>query len=218
LATKGFFRKCRNQNRTCRATALAASFVFGLKGTAAILAGRIFDDRGNRMSPTHSNKLGVRYRYYVSHALLQHRKEQAGSVARVPAPEIEALVLDGLHRHRAAIVEPEPPAPITDRALIERHVERVTVKPEALEVRLVSTRKASAPAAHQPAGAACFCLTPRHHRDRRWQHACRSHGHWSRQGPAVFLGRAGAEHRALPIIKRAFEAAARRRAGWPIRG
>jgi DNA invertase Pin-like site-specific DNA recombinase len=34
-----------------------------LRGSASILAGRIFDDRGNRMSPTHSNKLGVRYRY-----------------------------------------------------------------------------------------------------------------------------------------------------------
>ena len=34
-----------------------------LKGSPAILTGRIFDDRGNRMSPSHSNKLGVRYRY-----------------------------------------------------------------------------------------------------------------------------------------------------------
>ena len=30
------------------------------------------------MSPTHSNKLGVRYRYYVSHAILQNRKAEAG--------------------------------------------------------------------------------------------------------------------------------------------
>src|SRR5205823_301713 len=37
-----------------------------LKGSAALLSGRIFDDRGNRMTPTHANKLGVRYRYYVS--------------------------------------------------------------------------------------------------------------------------------------------------------
>src|SRR5258706_13416194 len=29
-----------------------------LRGSASILTGRIFDDRGNRMSPTHSNKLG----------------------------------------------------------------------------------------------------------------------------------------------------------------
>src|SRR5262249_13588556 len=49
-----------------------------LKGSPAILTGRIFDDRGNRMSPTHSNKLGVRYRYYVSHTLLQQRNAEAG--------------------------------------------------------------------------------------------------------------------------------------------
>ena len=42
-----------------------------LKGSPANLTGRIFDDRGNRMSPSYSNKLGVRYRYYVSHAILQ---------------------------------------------------------------------------------------------------------------------------------------------------
>jgi site-specific DNA recombinase len=48
-----------------------------LRGSAAILTGRLFDDRGNRMSPTHANKRGVRYRYYVSHALLQNRKADA---------------------------------------------------------------------------------------------------------------------------------------------
>ena len=34
------------------------------------------------MSPSHANKKGVRYRYYVSHALLQNRKANAGSIAR----------------------------------------------------------------------------------------------------------------------------------------
>jgi site-specific DNA recombinase len=71
-------------------SALAVARQVRLKGSSAILTGRIFDDRGNRMSPTHSNKLGVRYRYYVSHALLQKRKAQACTVARVPAAEIEA--------------------------------------------------------------------------------------------------------------------------------
>ena len=50
-----------------------------LRGSAAILTGRLFDDRGNRMSPTHANKRGVRYRYYVSHAILQNRRVEAGS-------------------------------------------------------------------------------------------------------------------------------------------
>jgi DNA invertase Pin-like site-specific DNA recombinase len=89
-------------------TKLAANAVareVRLKGSPAVLTGRIFDDRGNRMSPSHSNKLGVRYRYYVSHAILQRRKAEAGSVARVPAPEIEKLVLEGVRKHLASIGE-----------------------------------------------------------------------------------------------------------------
>jgi site-specific DNA recombinase len=106
-----------------------------LKGSASMLAGRIYDDRGNRMSPTHSNKLGVRYRYYVSHALLQSRKEGAGSVPRVPAPEIEQLMLDGVRAHLRSM---ELPAATADRDLIEQHVDRVIVRPQAVEVRLLS--------------------------------------------------------------------------------
>jgi site-specific DNA recombinase len=118
-----------------------------LKGSPAILTGRIFDDRGNRMSPTHSNKCGVRYRYYVSHAILQKRKAEAGSVARVPAPEIENLVLDGVRKHRASMAVAEQPTAMDDRHLIERYVDSVIVKPQALEIRLVLASEASAPTA-----------------------------------------------------------------------
>jgi len=106
-----------------------------LRGSASILTGRIYDDRGNRMSPTHSNKLGVRYRYYVSHALLQNRTGEAGSVTRVPAPEIEQLVLDGIRGH---LQSAEPSAAAVDRDLIERHIDRLIVRPQAVEVRLIS--------------------------------------------------------------------------------
>ena len=47
----------------------------------AVLAGRIFDDRCNRMSPTHARKGGVKYRYYISSALLQGTAERAPSFA-----------------------------------------------------------------------------------------------------------------------------------------
>jgi site-specific DNA recombinase len=105
-----------------------------LRGSAAILINRLFDDRGNRMSPTHANKKGVRYRYYVSQALLQNRKAEAGSISRVPAPEIENLVCDGVRRQLAAMVRTEPAAALADRELIERHVSRVIVTPQALKV------------------------------------------------------------------------------------
>ena len=113
-----------------------------LRGSAAILTGRLFDDRGNRMSPTHANKRGVRYRYYVSHAILQNRKAEAGNIARVPAPEIETLVCEGIRRHLAAMGDGEPAPATADRDLIERHVARVIVKPQALEVCLIPTCKA----------------------------------------------------------------------------
>lgn len=62
----------------------------------ALLLGRIWDDRGNRMMPAHANKGPVRYRYYVSCAKAQNRPETEGSVPRVSAPEIERIVMDRL--------------------------------------------------------------------------------------------------------------------------
>jgi site-specific DNA recombinase len=115
------------------------------RGSAALLTGRLFDDRGNRMSPTHANKKGARYRYYVSQALLQNRKAEAGGIARVPAPETEKLVCDGVRRHLAALGK-EPPAVLADRDLIERHVTRVVVKPQTLDIGLVSMSETSAQA------------------------------------------------------------------------
>ena len=48
------------------------------------------------MTPGYAIKKGVRYRYYISCVLAQGRKEEAGSIARVAAPEIEAVVLKTL--------------------------------------------------------------------------------------------------------------------------
>ena len=47
----------------------------------ALLMGKLFDDRGNPMTPSYAIKKGVRYRYYVSCVLHQGRKEEAGSLA-----------------------------------------------------------------------------------------------------------------------------------------
>jgi DNA invertase Pin-like site-specific DNA recombinase len=99
----------------------------------SILTGLIFDDRGSPMSPSHANKKGVRYRYYVSHALLQNRKAEAGSIARVSAPDVEALVCDAVRQQEPA------ESKITDRELLPRHVERVTVRPNELEIALRSS-------------------------------------------------------------------------------
>src|SRR3954470_12582448 len=65
----------------------------------AFLLGRIYDDRGHRMTPSHVRKRGVKYRYYISSALLQGRPKQAGTVRRVPAKEVEDLVAKAVRNH-----------------------------------------------------------------------------------------------------------------------
>ena len=101
----------------------------------ALLVGRIFDDRGNRMSPSHARKGGIKYRYYLSSALLQGQAERAGSIRRVPAAEIEALVVKSVREHL------KPSIPIDDRSLINTHVARVEVQPEQLVIQLAQAPK-----------------------------------------------------------------------------
>jgi site-specific DNA recombinase len=63
--------------------------------SGALLRGKLFDDKGNAMSPSFTSKNGVRYRSYVSTAL-NGRKHKAGSVTRIAAPEIEAIIEDAV--------------------------------------------------------------------------------------------------------------------------
>jgi site-specific DNA recombinase len=56
------------------------------------------------MSPSHAAKGERRWRYYVSQAILQGRKQEAGSVARVPVPHIEHRVTEALRPHLFRIV------------------------------------------------------------------------------------------------------------------
>jgi hypothetical protein len=93
-----------------------------------LLTGLIFDHRGNPMSPTHANKKSVRYRYYTSHALLQRRKEEAGSVPRLSGPDVEELVCECLRRGRAA----EPAT--SDKELVTQNVVKVTIRRDRIEV------------------------------------------------------------------------------------
>ena len=58
----------------------------------SFLAGKLYDDRGNRMGASHASKGGRRWRYYVSRAALSGRRQEAGSVVRIPAAEIEDRV------------------------------------------------------------------------------------------------------------------------------
>jgi DNA invertase Pin-like site-specific DNA recombinase len=107
-----------------------------LRGSSAVLTGRIFDERGNRMSPSHTNKGGARYRYYASQAVLQNKPRAAGSIGRVPAAEIEALVMTALRNHLQASGTDPQTIPENERELVEHHIERVTLTPKHIKLQL----------------------------------------------------------------------------------
>jgi len=62
----------------------------------SLFAGLIVDDNDNPMSPSHTRKGNIRYRYYVSQAVLQYREADAGSVLRISANKIEGPVIKRL--------------------------------------------------------------------------------------------------------------------------
>jgi DNA invertase Pin-like site-specific DNA recombinase len=69
----------------------------------SLLAGLVRDEDGIPLTPTHANKKGRRYRYYVSHDLIAGRSSPAGdgegeprrrrsSARRIPATDLERIV------------------------------------------------------------------------------------------------------------------------------
>jgi site-specific DNA recombinase len=84
----------------------AAARGYSQSRSQALLVGRLFDDRGHRMTPSFAAKRGVRYRYYVSRAVTEGQNDLAGSIVRVSAVDVERAVLDALHS-LASTVDPK---------------------------------------------------------------------------------------------------------------
>jgi site-specific DNA recombinase len=64
--------------------------------STSLLTGLLYDEAGNRFTPSHATKKGRRYRYYVSQALTQSRSTDPIGPVRLPAEEVEELVLSQL--------------------------------------------------------------------------------------------------------------------------
>jgi DNA invertase Pin-like site-specific DNA recombinase len=63
----------------------------------SLLAGLLFDDTGTRLTPTHTNRQGKRYRYYAKPSSQPHgrgRPREADRGWRIPAPEIEKATVN----------------------------------------------------------------------------------------------------------------------------
>jgi site-specific DNA recombinase len=107
-----------------------------------LLTGLLFDDAGHRMVPTHATKAGVRYRYYVSlpHLHGESKTASVGSVSRVPATDIEDIIVNSLNE--SLIVQKKKSnsstTRIDDRKVLLEQVARVDVHEDCLTIRLKS--------------------------------------------------------------------------------
>ena len=78
-----------------------------LKSTA-LLRGKLFNEAGERLTPTYAVKDGVRYGYYVSTSAMQSRDRGASPIHRLPAASLETAVVDAL---RSVLQESGPQGP-----------------------------------------------------------------------------------------------------------
>jgi hypothetical protein len=89
------------------------------------------------MTPSYAVKGGVRYRYYVSSATTEGRQSEAGAITRVPAADVERIVVDAIAR----LAEPNAARDGADaldpgREMVRQFVERITIRPGAIEIAL----------------------------------------------------------------------------------
>jgi hypothetical protein len=96
--------------------------------SAAPLIGKIFDDQGALMGPSHTRKKGRKYRYYISSRLAQGRKDHAGSISRVPAASVENAIVAKLR----ALFRCE--VGVDDNDLLIKTIARVEVRKNELVV------------------------------------------------------------------------------------
>jgi len=107
------------ENRVDRATGSDAKH-------PSLLVGLVFDENGERLTPSHAVKKGTRYRYYVSTSLITGAAKDRTKGRRIPAANLETLVITRLRTllaDRGAIldaIQNEYPGAAEQNRLIRR--------------------------------------------------------------------------------------------------
>jgi DNA invertase Pin-like site-specific DNA recombinase len=105
-----------------------------------LLTGLLYDDAGHRMIPTHATKAGIRYRYYASlpHLKGESKTVSVGSVSRIPATDIEDIIVKSVNEHLVAQHDqPSSSSALADDrgAIIAEQVTRIDVQKDRLTVQ-----------------------------------------------------------------------------------
>ncbi len=69
------------------------------KATKSPLAGKLFDETGDRLTPSHSRRNGKRFRYYISRRLVKDRSQKHPDAWRLPAEQAESLLAELIGQH-----------------------------------------------------------------------------------------------------------------------
>ena len=134
----------------------------------SLLAGLIFDESGERLTPSHAVKKGTRYRYYVSRSLIVGTAKDKSTGRRIPASNLETLVItklqsfladegavlnvireehvDGVAQNRLIArgveiaKEIESLTPDRIRAMLMTLISRVDIRPDCVEISVPRSR------------------------------------------------------------------------------
>ena len=122
------------------------------KAITSPLAGKLFDETGDRLTPSHSRKNGKRLRYYVSRRVIAGGCEKHPDAWRLPAEQVEGVLTEMIRRHlerpdaAASVIRGLPAAEIKTTA--ERLaacinstdclnlIKKVNLRPGAIRVQL----------------------------------------------------------------------------------
>jgi site-specific DNA recombinase len=151
------------ENRVARATGANTK-------EPSLLTGLLFDEVGDRLTPTWSVKKGTRYRYYVSTSLVTGDGTPRSTCRRIPAGNLEAVVVERLRAFfsqrgelldaiddnghgKAAqgssiergrqIAEELGQTPEKTKAIIMALVRRVEVRPDNVNIEISQSRLAT---------------------------------------------------------------------------
>lgn len=135
----------------------------------SLLTGMIFDEAGERLTPSWSAKKGTRYRYYVSTSLLTGHGTTRSGRRRVPAGNLESAVIDRLRSFftnrgelldaigevderagsrqliegaKAIASELDAQRPETTKAIVKALVHRVQITPDCIKIDIFRRRLA----------------------------------------------------------------------------
>ncbi|MEO0550471.1 MAG: recombinase family protein [Pseudomonadota bacterium] len=107
------------------------------------LAGKVSDENGVPLTPSHTNKKGRRYRYYISKHFVTESGEQKPGW-RLPAAELEAAVLTAVSSDRTVQLHfKERQKQKPDSKLLFSMIERVEILPARLQISVRLTNEAS---------------------------------------------------------------------------